>query len=341
MKYLVFSDPLFAKHRVNLPHPESPTRIATAEKWIRARSMENLDVRLCSRVAKEEELQLVHSEKLIQELAATRQEPITWVDNDTYITSDSTWIAKTAAGTLLDTVDAAYAKAASRLFALVRPPGHHAESNRSMGFCLFNNVAIAAAYAVTQYSAKRVAIYDFDLHHGNGTQEIFYKRPDVLYLSQHQFPHYPGTGNWHETGENEGKGKTINAPLSEGAGDAEILHLWDQIFQPILDQYDPELLLVSAGFDSHENDPLGNLSVTDNGFAQLALRLEALTTAKKIPLIFAMEGGYNADAVSTGIRSIFKAHLKPSRSASAPTATPNTNELLGKARNTFQPFWTL
>jgi acetoin utilization deacetylase AcuC-like enzyme len=210
-----------------------------------------------------------------------------------------------------------------------------------MGFCLFNNVAVGAEYAIRKYGKQRVAIYDFDVHHGNGTQHIFYDRPDVLYLSHHQFPLYPGTGDWTETGQGDGMGMTVNCPLPAGSGDNEVLYLYDHLFEPVLTQYRPEILFLSAGFDAHERDPLAQLCVTDEGFFQLFVRLETWSRATGVPLIYALEGGYNLAALAQGAASVLSAHDSSAPVKRVETATPLSLELLGHARNTFSSFWKL
>jgi acetoin utilization deacetylase AcuC-like enzyme len=341
MSFLVFSDPLFQKHRPATAHPESPARLQMTEAWMRMEPVPGVDVRFCARAAEEKELLLAHTPRLIAQIAATSQTPYTLLDPDTYATADSAWVARTAVGAHLDAVDTVLAKSPGRAFVLARPPGHHAESDRSMGFCLFNNAALAAAYALAHKGLRRVAVYDFDLHHGNGTQEIFYETPDVLYLSHHQGPFYPGTGDWKEMGRDEGTGTTVNCPLPAGSGDPEILNLWDTVLLPILQQYRPELLLVSAGFDLHREDPLGNLNLTDAGLSQLAARIEKFSTAAGAPLIYTLEGGYNPRVVSDGIRCILRSHTEPAEPAPPPAPTPLTEELIRKARDTFRLFWKL
>jgi acetoin utilization deacetylase AcuC-like enzyme len=190
---------------------------------------------------------------------------------------------------------------------MIRPPGHHAETNRAMGFCLFNNVAIAASYAITTHNLKRVLIIDWDLHHGNGTQHSFYERADVLYFSTHQYPYYPGTGFFSETGSGAGKGFTVNVPLNPGPGDAEYFLIFEEILEPIAVEFKPDIIFVSAGFDIYYRDPLGGMQVTPQGFANLAkIILEFAEETCKGRVVFALEGGYHLEGLRDSAREVLK-----------------------------------
>jgi acetoin utilization deacetylase AcuC-like enzyme len=229
------------------------------------------------------------------------------LDPDTYACAKSYETAKLAAGGTLAAVDEVVGGKLDNAFALIRPPGHHAESNRAMGFCLFNNVAIAAGYALKKYKLKKALIIDWDLHHGNGTQHSFYDRADVLYFSTHQFPYYPGTGFVTETGSGEGKGFTVNVPLSTGPGDAEYMEIFKEILEPIALEYKPDIVFVSAGFDIYYQDPLGGMQVTPEGFADLArvvLDFAKETCGGKV--VFVLEGGYHLDGLRDSVREVLK-----------------------------------
>jgi acetoin utilization deacetylase AcuC-like enzyme len=208
---------------------------------------------------------------------------------DTYVCQSDYETARLAAGGLLQACNNVLDGDAKNAFALVRPPGHHATKNRSMGFCLFNNIAIAANEVAKK--GKKVLIYDFDVHHGNGTQDIFYNRNDVLYQSTHLSPHYPGTGDIDEIGEGDGVGYTINAPLYYGKGDKAVSKILDEIFLPVAKQFKPDLIIFSSGYDSHHMDPLGGLRFTANFYGEIISKYQKIQPK----IVCTLEGGYNLD----------------------------------------------
>jgi acetoin utilization deacetylase AcuC-like enzyme len=220
------------------------------------------------------------------------------LDADTFMSPDSDDVARLAAGAVVTGVKAVMNASGTRAFAMVRPPGHHAEASRAMGFCLYNSVAVAAAWARAQ-GASRVAIVDYDVHHGNGTQWIFYDDPAVLFVSSHQYPFYPGTGAAGEKGKDAGIGYTINLPLDAGATDADVDMLYRQVAVPALHAFRPDVIIVSAGFDAHERDPLGGLRMTTEGFAVVSTRLlQAADDLCSGRIVFVTEGGYDTSALA-------------------------------------------
>jgi acetoin utilization deacetylase AcuC-like enzyme len=230
-----------------------------------------------------------------------------WLDGDTYITSASYDVALHAAGAAVGAVDVVLEGLTRTAFALVRPPGHHATVNRSMGFCLINNIAVAAAHAL-ESGVRNVAIVDWDVHHGNGTQDIFYSRSEVHVSSVHQYPFYPGTGSAAETGTGPGAGYTLNVPIQAGAGDQEYAEIFKGAIIPAIEQFEPELILISAGFDAHADDPLGGMRVTERGFANLASQVAAVAESSANGRVVAvLEGGYDPSALGRSVAATIAA----------------------------------
>jgi acetoin utilization deacetylase AcuC-like enzyme len=251
------------------------------------------------RAATRDELLAVHSEEHIAAMESTAGRAV-MLDPDTFTSPDSEEIARLAAGAVCLGVEHALA-GSGPAFALVRPPGHHAERDRPMGFCLYNNIAVGAALALAR-GLSRVAIVDFDVHHGNGTQWSFYDDPRVLFISTHQSPFWPGTGAVEDAGRGDGEGFTINVPMAAGCGDADYALVFDEIIMPALKQFAPEMLLVSAGFDAHERDPLASMKVTTGGFRRMLDDLWSLAAAScEGRLVAVTEGGYDLQALGQGL----------------------------------------
>ncbi|MBX3190272.1 MAG: histone deacetylase [Labilithrix sp.] len=299
---VLLSDPRFFRHRPpgisGGYHPERPERLEAARAAIERSELSFAPVE--PRPATDEELERVHDPRFIarlRDLAGTEG----YIDADTYVGAESIAIAELAAGGTVALVDAILDGPHRRGVALVRPPGHHAKPDHAMGFCLLNNVAIAAAHARAR-GLSRVAIVDWDVHHGNGTQDAFVDDPSVLYVSTHQFPFYPGTGAVMETGEGEGKGYTVNLPLTAGGGDGVYRAAFERVILPVLDEYAPELVLVSAGFDASARDPLAEMTLSADAFGWMAkaLRQVADKSAEgRIALV--LEGGYDLVALESGL----------------------------------------
>lgn len=306
----IIRDDRYMQHVANGYHPESPERLRVIYKMLQDEDMQEKFLTFSPRPATTEELAWVHTSRHIQTVAATAEHRLTMLDPDTYACAQSFDIAKLAAGGVLVAVDKVMGGEVQNAFAFIRPPGHHAEANRAMGFCLFNNVAIAANYCIKIHKLQRVLIIDWDLHHGNGTQHSFYERRDVLYFSTHQYPYYPGTGNQTEVGSGEGKGFTVNVPLPAGPGDGEYFSIFEEILEPIAREYIPDIVFVSAGFDIYYQDPLGGMQVTPAGFANLCrIILDFAEATCSGRVIFVLEGGYHLQ----GLRDATKAVLKTMR----------------------------
>jgi len=284
----------FLEHRTPAFHPESPRRLEAIYEALK--TVEGL-VDVPMRPATREELGLVHNPAYISRIEATAGRDHVMLDPDTHTSARSFEVARLATGSLLEALGMILRGEADNGFAFVRPPGHHAEAARAMGFCLFNNVAIAAKVALEQ-GLERVLIVDWDLHHGNGTQHAFYGDPRVLYFSTHQYPYYPGTGGVEEVGTGPGEGYTVNVPLPGRQGDADYLAIYRRLLEPIALQFSPQLILVSAGFDPHRRDPLGAMLVSDEGFAALAhCLLELADRCCQGRVLMSLEGGYDLEAL--------------------------------------------
>ena len=259
-------------------------------------------------------------------------------DADTQAGPRSYAAALRAAGAAVDATERVLKGELARAFCLVRPPGHHAETDQAMGFCLFNNVAVAAAHALAR-GAQRVLVVDFDVHHGNGTQEIFEEDPRVLYVSSHLFPFYPGTGSLSETGRGAGRGFTVNLPMPAGMGDAEYLRVYREIVEPIGKAFAPDLVLVSAGFDAYEGDPLANMALTAKGYAALAQTCVTIAEASaKGRAVFVLEGGYDLDglaACGAAVTGVLLGDPAPEVTA----ACAPMDRLVEAYRTTFAEFW--
>jgi acetoin utilization deacetylase AcuC-like enzyme len=303
----IVKDDRYMDHVADGYHPESHQRLEVLYQMLKEPAMKGNYAEVPPRLATQEELELIHMPNYIRLVASTAGRSMSMLDPDTYACAKSYETARLAAGGTLAAVDKVLSGEVNNAFAMIRPPGHHAETNRAMGFCLFNNVAIAASYAITAHNLKRVLIIDWDLHHGNGTQHSFYERADVLYFSTHQYPYYPGTGFFSETGGGAGKGFTVNVPLNPGPGDAEYFLIFEEILEPIAVEFKPDIILVSAGFDIYYRDPLGGMQVTPQGFANLAkIILEFAQETCKGRVVFALEGGYHLEGLRDSAREVLK-----------------------------------
>ena len=294
----LLSDARMLEHQPGPGHPESSGRLRAVLDDLRARPVPGSEW-VPARLATDDELGRAHAAPYLAALARLdgRRGRL---DPDTVASPGSWTAARLAAGAAVYATELVWAGQARNAFALVRPPGHHAEHARAMGFCLLNNVAVAAEAALC-LGAQRVAIIDWDVHHGNGTQHLFEARRDVLYLSVHQSPFYPGTGAPHEVGIGPGSGFTVNCPLPPGQSDADYGTVFEDLFAPALAAFMPELVIVSAGFDAHARDPLGEMRVTERGFVAMCSLAAAATPGRKLVLV--LEGGYDLVALTDSVRA--------------------------------------
>jgi acetoin utilization deacetylase AcuC-like enzyme len=297
--------PIYLEH--DLPgHPENQQRLRRIFQVLEAQQMLQKLTHIQAVPATQERLERVHEPFYIEQVKSLAQRGGGHLDMDTYVRPASFEAALMAAGGLIEATRAVLHGEVDNAFALVRPPGHHALRSRGMGFCLFNNVAVAARYALAEHGLDRVLILDFDVHHGNGTQDEFNADPAVMYISTHQYPYYPGTGHWREVGKGEGTGSIVNIPLEGGIGDAGFAHILREIVEPVAWRFQPELLLISAGYDAHWDDPLAYMQLTIGGYAGIAQALKDL--AEELcggRLIFALEGGYHLEALAYSVLNTF------------------------------------
>ena len=332
----------FAEHQTPPGHPERPERAdvldAIAARW-RGRGTEVV----APRAATSEQLLRVHDAAYVQHIAQTAGRA-TALDPDTYTSPESYEIALLAAGACVDAVERVMGGAHRAGFALVRPPGHHAERDRAMGFCLFNNVAVAAAHA-RALGARKVAIVDYDVHHGNGTQHIFEADPHVLYVSTHQYPYYPGTGAASEVGREAGRGFTVNLPLEAGAVDEDYQIAFTRIVLPVLRQFEPDLVVVSAVFDAHVHDPLGGMRLTAAAFGAMTAELRTLAEeCCRGRIVATVEGGYDLQALGASLDAAIDSLNGPAAPAEWQTsgiASTRGKETVDATRAAIMPFWNV
>jgi acetoin utilization deacetylase AcuC-like enzyme len=295
---LYYTHPDFLFHETGIGHPECADRLRSIENALSTPEFSTL-IRQSAPLGTEQQIRLIHPQFHIDAiLDAIPEQGEHYLDHDTVLSPGSRQAALRAVGAVCDAVDKVLAGKADNAFCAIRPPGHHAEPQLAMGFCLFNNIAIAAAYALHHYQLERVAIVDFDVHHGNGTQAAFYNQPNVFYASSHEMPHYPGTGYPAETGA----GNIINVPLAAGDSGVEFRQKYSNIILPALKSFKPDLLLVSAGFDAHKDDPLASIMLVEDDFKWITQELMSIADIYcEGRIISALEGGYNLKALAASV----------------------------------------
>lgn len=305
MKVGLIYDPIFLKHETD-KHVERPARLEAVMRLLEKEGVLDKLTLIPPRKATIEEIILNHSPEYITYVSRKAFEGGGWLDVDTFICPASYEVALYAVGGVLRAVDGIMKGEIDKAFCLVRPPGHHATFWQAMGFCLFNNIAIAAKYLLKNFPINRILIIDFDVHHGNGTQDAFYNEPSVLYFSTHQSPLYPGTGSIEEIGQ----GNIVNVPLPPGCGDAEFITVYEQILVPIAKRFIPQIILVSAGYDAHWLDPIAGMKLSVKGFSQITKIIKELASELcRGHLIFSLEGGYNLEALSYSVKATLQVLL--------------------------------
>ncbi len=342
MKVGLVNDAIYLEHDTG-SHVESKQRLLAINSCLDKSGINGQLIPLSPRAATAEELLAIHTREHINRVESYSQRGGGWLDGDTVTSPGSFKTALYAVGGLLRGVDMVMSGEMNSAFALVRPPGHHATPQRAMGFCLFNNVAIAARYAQQRHGLKRVFIVDFDVHQGNGTQEAFYDDPDVLYFSTHQYPFYPGTGGVDETGRGAGRGATVNVPLPAGCGDDQYRQAYREILVPIARLFQPELILISAGYDAHWADQIAMMEMSVRGFADIVTVIKEL--ADELcggRLLVTLEGGYHLEALAYGVKATLAVLLgnsavdDPLGQSRYPRQGPSIDLLLNRVRKIHQ-----
>jgi acetoin utilization deacetylase AcuC-like enzyme len=296
-------DEVFLRHEPPSWHPDSPERLQWIISSLKSTGLWEKLTPLKPRRAEPEDIALVHAPALIE---AIRNLGAGEVDPDTYTSAESFEAASCAAGAVMEAVEQCRNNDMRRVFCAVRPPGHHAEADRSMGFCLFNNVAVGARHA-QRIGYKKVFIIDFDAHHGNGTQHIFEEDDTVFYFSTHQYPYYPDTGKDMERGRGKGEGYTYNVPILAGSGNKDYLTVYQDILPGVVQRFGPDIILVSAGYDIHKYDPHANIRVTHEGIHGI---VRSILTSADVPMVFVLEGGYDQKSLCDSVKITIEEMLK-------------------------------
>lgn len=342
----IVKDWRYLQHDTGMGHPETSQRLVSIYEMLDNPDMAWKLIGIDPREAARAELERVHAPAYIDVVAATARQSTVMLDPDTVVMTETYDIARLAAGGVMNAIDTVISREADNAFALVRPPGHHAHADQASGFCIFNNIAVGARHAMARHALERILIVDWDLHHGNGTQDIFYEDKGVLFFSTHQSPGYPGTGALGEMGRGEGLGYTINVPLRPGADDAVFVRIFQEILNPIARAFKPEIILVSAGFDTYFGDPLGEMKVTPEGFACLTrLLLNLAEECSGGRLVLVLEGGYHIQGLAKCVRAVLLELLEETRVPDdtlhrMAAGTDGTAEnLIGQVRRQFKPYW--
>lgn len=297
-------DARFLKHKTGHHHPEHPKRLDALYRMLDQHFTDRL-IAVAAEPATLEQVERIHSPSYIKRILKTAEQRITSLAPDTPISADSCFAAWLAAGACVKGIDCLMTKRSDAFFAFIRPPGHHALPDKASGFCIFNNIAIAAQYALDRYGLERILVIDWDIHHGNGIHDIFYNSDKVFYLSTHDPMMYPYTGEIDQTGRGKGLGYTVNIPISREFADDDMVCLYHEILSPLVSAYRPQLIMVAAGFDAHAGDPIGRSRLTRAFYGQATRLLINLSTAMgNLPLFYALEGGYHQRALADSVKAI-------------------------------------
>lgn len=337
-------DDRFLLHMTGHAHPESPSRLSSIYRMVDREFPDALSV-LTPTPATLDQLELVHTPGHVKKILKTADQKITSLSPDTPVSGQSFLAAWLAAGACMQGVDRLMAGDCRAFFALVRPPGHHALPNRATGFCLLNNLAIAARYAQMHYNLDKILIIDWDVHHGNGINDIFYREPGVFYVSSHDTMLFPYSGAIDDVGEGRGRGFTLNMPLSRDFGDADMVNIYRAVLTPIFARYAPSLVIIAAGFDAHTDDPLGRSKWSEKAYSLLTRLICDLADANSTPILLSLEGGYDPGANAVSAKAVLEALLTRGRPAGGPDPKPtlpgSVGDLLALLFTTHQPYGIL
>lgn len=340
----IVRDKRYLNHLTGEGHPENHKRLEAIYNMLDEPEMDGRFASIDPRPAEREELLLLHAPEYIDKIASTASKDAFSLTPDTHTSPGSYEAGILAAGGLFEAISRVVSGELANAFALVRPPGHHAERSRGIGYCLFNNVALGAMFARESLGLNRILIVDFDVHHGNGTQHFFEQDPSVLFFSTHQYPHFPGTGSFTETGLGRGEGYTVNIPLGKGYGDGEFIAIFEKLLRPIALEFKPDLIIVSAGFDIHKSDPMGKMKITTKGFAGLTRSImETANLCCDGKLVFSLEGGYNLKTIGKCVKVILN-ELSGYTICNIPELTARANRkkfdhAFKRCRHVHKQFW--
>jgi acetoin utilization deacetylase AcuC-like enzyme len=343
LKVGIVRDDRYMLHQTGLAHPERPARLKAIYRMVDKEFTERL-ISIEPDLATLEQLELVHTPAYIKKLLKTAEREFTILAPDTPTGPQSHVAAWLAVGGCIKGFHALLSGRYDACFSLVRPPGHHAQRGHAGGFCIFNNLGITARYAIERHGFRRILVIDWDIHHGDGIQDLFYETSEVLYISSHYKGWYPYSGGWEEAGKGDGLGYTVNVPVPKDLDDAELIYIYWKLLGSIMKQYKPELILVAAGFDAHWRDPIGRTQVTENAFRHLTeMIIEFRDAVRSPPILFALEGGYDASAVASCVREVLDVlTVKGPRNRVPVSVAPRGIELIEKAISVHRKYrvWT-
>jgi len=333
LKVGIIRDDRYLEHKTGHIHPEHPSRLQAIHRMLDAGTGAGL-IDMEAEMATMEQLELVHTAAHIKKVLKTADQEFTSLAPDTPASSKTYLAAWLAAGGCIRGLEAMLSGTCDACFALVRPPGHHALPNRVSGFCIFNNLAVTARFAAQRYGFERILIVDWDVHHGHGLNDLFYRDPGVFYFSTHDTLLYPHSGDWTETGEDEGEGYTVNIPVPRDLEDDDMVDLYRGVLPPVVRRYGPQLILVAAGFDGHRDDPVGRSRLTESAYGGLTRLMLALRReARGIPLLLALEGGYDPSSLARSVQEVLQAlSVEEGKTALEKEPTPRAQGLLDQVR---------